>query len=56
MTMQRDCPDCDQHSSAERLAERRNPDGSVTAWYLCSCCNKIAKAVGGTTGPARRSA
>ena len=26
MTMQRDCPACDVHLSAERLAERRNPE------------------------------
>ena len=46
MTTQRDCLDCDGRLSAERIAERQNPDGSVTAWYLCGCCSKITKVVG----------
>ena len=37
-----DCLSCKATVTAERLAERRNPDGTVTAWYLCSCCAKIA--------------
>ena len=56
MMTQRDCPDCDAHLSAERIAERRNPDGSVTAWYLCFCRSKINKVIGATTVLDRRAA
>ena len=55
MTTVRDCPDCDARLSAERIAERRNPDGGQTAWLLCSCCSKITKVVERTTVPALRA-
>ena len=48
MTTRRDCQHCDATLSAELIAERRDPDGSVTAWYLCSCCSKTTKAVEGS--------
>ena len=41
MTTQGDCLFCEVTVTAERLAERRNPDGTVTVWYLCSRCAKI---------------
>ena len=56
MTPHRDCPDCDARLSADRIAERRNPNGSVTAWYLCFCCNTITKVVGGTAVLGRHAA
>ena len=38
MTMQRDCPDCDAHSSAERLRRAAEPgrvgDGLVSVFLL----------------------
>ena len=46
------CLSCDARLTVERLAERRNPDGTVTAWYLCSRCAKVAKI---TSTPIRMS-
>jgi len=56
MTMPHDCPACNSRASTEEIAARPNPDGSVTVWFLCSCCRAITKVVGWTTDGARRAA
>ncbi|HJN45758.1 MAG: hypothetical protein QGI10_15295 [Vicinamibacterales bacterium] len=56
MTTSRDCSNCNTHQSIMPLTERSNPDGSVTAWLVCSCCLEITKVVDANTVLDRRAA
>ena len=56
MTARCDCRSYE--ATAARLADRRNPDGTVTVWYQCSGCAEIVKITSTTlrsTAPPRTS-
>ena len=56
MTARCDWLSCE--ATAARLADSRNPDGTVTVWYLCSGCAEIVKITSTslrTTTPPRTS-